>query len=449
MAEGAGVEHFDVVVVGSGVAGQTAAAACAEAGRRVAVVDRDPFGGTCARCGCIPKKVLLAAEEAISHDRGLADEGIAGDARIDWPALIARKRGYTDPVPARIRAWLAGLEVELIAGDANVVGDLELTVGDRRVSATDLVIATGAAPRPLGIPGEELLTTSAAFMELEELPSRIIFVGGGFISFEFASLAHRAGADVTIVHRSKQVLAGFDPVLSARLVERYRSLGIRVLTETALAGVRNHDGALVLETPSEELPADLAVHGAGRVPNVSGMGLESLGVAAGPLGVEVDAWMRSTGHPHVWAIGDAAALGLPLSPVGVRQGRIVAANILGDSLRFDGAVTPSVVFTDPPLAAVGISAEQALAQGERYELFEHDMSTWFPQKRVGNTHAGACVIVERDTGRIAGAHLLGVNADEMINVFALGITAGATRDQLREALWAYPTASSDISYLLP
>jgi len=444
------VERFDVVVIGSGVSGQTTAAACAEAGMRVAVVDREPFGGTCSRCGCIPKKVLLAAQEAASRVRPLVGDGIDSAVHIDWPALIARKRTHTDPVPARIETWLSGLGVELIAGPATVVSDLELIVGDRRLITADLVIATGARPRPLGIAGEELLTTSSGFMELDRLPPRVIFAGGGYISFEFAGLAHRAGSQVTIIHRSKRVLAGFDPVLSAQLVDRYRSLGIRVLTDTALWGVhRTDDGALVLETSAGDLATDLAVHGAGRVANVEGFGLESLGVTTGPRGVAVDSSMRSTGHAHVWAIGDAAALGLPLTPVGVRQGTIAAANIRGGSAHFDGGVTPSTVFTDPPLAAVGVSAESALAEPARYELLDHDMSAWFPQLRVGNTHAGARIVVERDGGRVAGAHLLGINADEVINVFAVAIRAGATRDMLGEALWAYPTASSDITYLLP
>jgi len=437
-----------VIVIGSGVSGQTAAAACADGGKRVVVIDREPFGGTCSRCGCEPKKVLLAAAEAVTRTEALIGEGIEGVSAIAWPELVERKRSFTDPAPRRISEWLKGAGVELVSGHAEVTGDLEVTVGTRVLSAGDLVIATGAHPRPLDVAGEELLTSSSRFMELDELPQRIVFVGGGYISFEFADLAARAGADVTIIHRSSRVLAGFDPYLSQKLVDRYRLLGIRVLTDLALEGVTHGSESLILETPAGPMPADLAVHGAGRVASVTGYGLERLGVSMSSRGVAVEPSLRSTGHPHVWAIGDAADLGLPLTPVGVRQGEIAAANILGQSRRFDGTVTPSVVFTDPPLAAVGISADEALADPERFEVLEYDTGAWFTQRRLAMTEGGARIVIERASDRILGAHLLGANVDELINVFALAIRLGATRAAVKEGLWSYPTATSDINYLL-
>jgi len=421
------VESFDVIVIGSGVSGQTVAAACAEAGRRVVVIDREPFGGTCARCGCDPKKVLLAAAEAVTRTEALIGDGVEGVSALSWPELITRKRQFTDPVPERITEWFAGMGVELISGAAQITGDIEVTVDGRRLAAGDLVIATGARPRTLDIVGEKLLTSSAEFMELDELPQRIVFAGGGYISFEFAELAARAGADVTIIHRSSRVLVGFDSLLAAKLVDRYRLLGIRVFTDVALeAVVRTPAGELLVGTSAGDITADMVVHGAGRVANASGMGLELLGVEASDRGVTVGSSLRSTGHAHVWAVGDAAALGLPLTPVGARQGAIAAANILGGAQHFDGTVTPSVAFTDPPLATVGMSAEDALADPARFEVLEHDTSEWFTQKRLAMTHGGARVVIDRATDRILGAHVLGVNADELINVFALAMRLGAT-----------------------
>jgi len=443
------VDRFDVIVIGSGVSGQSVAAACAKAGKRVVVVDREPFGGTCARCGCGPKKVLLAAAEAVTRTEALIGVGVEGVSAVSWPELIVRKRQFTDPVPERICKWLSGLGVELVAGTATVTGDIEVTVNGQRLVADDLVIATGARPRTLDIAGEQLLTTSAGFMELDELPQRIIFAGGGYISFEFAELAQRAGADVTILHRSSRVLAGFDSVLAAKLVERYRLLGIRVFTDVALeAIVRTPTGELLVGTSAGEIAADLVVHGAGRVANFDGMGLELLGIEANGRGVVVDSSLRSTGHPHVWAVGDAAALGLPLTPVGTKQGAIAAANILGGSEQFDGTVTPSVAFTDPPLASVGMPAEDALADPARFEVLEHDTGDWFTQERLAMTHGGARIVIDRATDRILGAHVLGVNADELINVFALAMHLGATRAAVKEGLWSYPTAVSDLNYLL-
>lgn len=437
-----------MIVIGSGVSGQTVAAACATAGKRVAVIDREPFGGTCGRCGCEPKKVLLAAAEAMGRTEALIGVGIESVAAISWPQLIKRKRTFTDPVPQRISTWLAGLGVELIAGQAEIVGGLELTVKQRLLSTTDLVIASGAHPRTLGIEGEEFVTTSSRFMELDTLPRRIVFAGGGYISFELADLAHRAGSDVTIIHRSAHVLSGFDRELAEKLVDRYRMLGMKVLTDVALEGISRELTGLVLTTSAGRIATDLVVHGAGRVSDLSVLGSGALPVRGDQHGIVVAPSLRSVDHPHVWAIGDAAALGLPLTPVGVRQGEIAAANILGGDEVFDGSVTPSAVFSDPPLAGVGMSVETARTEPDRYDVLEYDMGTWFTQHRLGQTHAGARLVVERDTDVIAGAHLLGVNAEELINVFAVAMKAAIPRARLKEVLWSYPTAHSDLNYLL-
>lgn len=443
------MRRYDVVVLGTGAAGQTAAAACAEAGRSVAVVDRLPYGGTCAQRGCDPKKVLLAAAEAVVRARMLAEGGVSGACAIDWPALVARMRGFTEPVPERIEGWLGGLGVDLLHGEAAVVGDLEIAVDGERIVAGDLVVATGSRPRTLGIPGEQLLTTSDAFMRLDRLPARIVLVGGGYISFEFAWLARAAGAEVTIVHRSEHVLRGFDPRLAGMLVERYRGLGVQVVTGAELKEIGSSDGRFELHTGGGDFDADLAVHGAGRVADVAGLGLDSVGVAAGERGVEVGPDLRSKGHPRVWAAGDAASLGMPLTPVATAQGRIVAANILGARERFEPAVTPSVVFSDPPLAAIGLGAAEAAKDPERYEVVEADMTGWFTQARLGRAHpAGAIFVAERSTGAVVGAHLLGQDAEELANLLALAIRERVSRERLRSALWAYPTAGHDLTYLL-
>jgi glutathione reductase (NADPH) len=438
----------DVLVIGTGAAAQNVVSRCAAAGLSVAVVDRLPYGGTCARRGCDPKKVLLAAAEAVARGEMLAGSGLRDGVAIDWPALMARKRTFTEPVAERVESWLRGAGAQTLHGEARVVGADEVEVGGRRLRAAHIVVATGARPASLGIVGEELVVTSDGFLELDDLPPRVVFIGGGYISFEFAWLARRAGAEVTIVHRSARVLKGFDAELAAALVARYRELGIRVLTDAPVSRVRCEGQALVVESAAGDVFADLVVHGAGRVADVDRLGLENAGVEFNRHGVRVDGHMRSVSNPRFWAAGDAAALGAPLTPIASRQGRIVAAGILGEEATFDGRATPSVVFSDPPLAAVGMDAEEAAQRGAEVTLQHSDMSTWFTQRRVGQTHAGAKVISDTSSGRVLGAHLLGVNAEEVINVFALAVRHGLTLDDLRAAVWAYPTASSDISYLM-
>jgi len=443
------MERFDVIVIGTGVAGQTAAEDCAAAGLSVAAVDRRPFGGTCLLRGCHPKKVLVGAAETVERVRDLTGSGVAGRAAIDWPALMAFKRNFTDEATAGVERAFADAGVIAVHGAARFTGPSSIDVDGRALEASAIVVATGSVPALLGMEGEGLLTDSEAFMEAPTLPEQVVFVGGGYIAFEFARVAQAAGCDVTIVHRSERVLKGFDADLVAALVDRYRELGIRVLLGSPVTGLRAEGDGLVVTAAAGELSCGMAVHGAGRVPDLGGLDLATAGVAYGAHGVEVDEHMRSVTNPAVFAAGDAAAAGLPLTPVGVRQGRVVAANIVGRAgAVFDGSVTPSAVFSDPPLGAVGMTEAAARDAGIDVEVRSFDTSGWFVSRRVGLTHTRTKVIVERGSERIVGAHVLGANAEEIVAVFALAMSAGVTASTLRDALWPYPTSASDITYVV-
>jgi glutathione reductase (NADPH) len=441
------MSDYDVIVIGTGIAGGSIGAQCAAAGLKVAVTDSLPYGGTCAQRGCDPKKVLLAASEAVSRAQALAGHGLEGEPRIVWGDLIRRKREFVDGVPLRTEARLVDAGATLLHGEARFAGPDKLLIDGKRLQADIVAIATGAVSRPLGICGEEFLLHADGFMDLEELPPRIVFVGGGYISFEFAALARRAGSEVTILQRSSRVLKGFDPDLAALLVERYRSLGIKVLLDTPTLQVCRQGDAFAVETPTGSLAADLVVHGAGRVPDLARLDLAAGGVRAGDRGVVVDAQLRSVSNRRVFAAGDAAAVGAPLTPPASRQADVVVKTILGQKADYDPRATASVAFGDPPLAAVGITAAEAESRDD-VEVVSHDMSNWFTTRRLGFTHAAAKVMRETATGRLLGAHVLGVNAEEVINVFALAVRQGLTADQVAESVWAYPTSSSDIGYLV-
>jgi glutathione reductase (NADPH) len=441
------MSDYDVVVIGTGIAGGSVAAQCAASGLKVAVTDRVPYGGTCSQRGCDPKKVLLAASEAVGRVQALAGHGLEGEPRIVWGDLVRRKREFVGGVPQRTEGRLRDAGATLLHGEATFVSEDTLAIDGRRLSADNIVIASGAIPRPLGIPGEELLVHADGFMDLDELPPRVVFVGGGYISFEFAGLARRAGAEVTIVHRSSRVLKGFDADLAALLVERYRSLGIKVLLDTPTLEVGREGEAFAVRTPAGSLPADLVVHGAGRVPDLANLDLPVAGVHAGNHGVVVDAQLRSVSNPRVFAAGDAAGVGAALTPPASRQANVVVKTILGQAAEYDPRATASVAFSDPPLAAVGITAEEAEARDD-VEIVSNDMSGWFTARRLGLTHAAAKVIREKAGGKLLGAHVLGANAEEVINVFALAVRHGLTADEVAETVWAYPTASSDIGYML-
>lgn len=441
------MDEFDVLVIGTGVAGGSIAADTAAAGLKVAVTDRVPYGGTCAQRGCDPKKVLLAASEAVGRVQALTGCGLEGEVRIDWGELMRRKREFVRDVPQRTEKRLSDAGATLLHGAARFVGADTVEVDGLRLCAGSIVIATGAVPRTLGIPGEELLVHADWFMDLDELPPRVVFIGGGYISFEFAALARRAGAEVTIAHRSSRVLKGFDSELATLVVERYRSLGIDVLLDTPTLEVRRERDAFEVQTRDGVLEADLVVHGAGRVADLAGLDLTAGGVAAGSRGVVVDGQLRSQSNPRVFAAGDASGIGAALTPPASRQARVVVRAILGEPAEYDPAATASVAFTDPPLAGVGMSVEEAESRDD-VEVVRSDTSGWFTTRRLGLTHTGARVVRDKASGRLLGAHILGANAEEVINVFALAVRQGLTVEEVADTVWAYPTAGSDIGYMV-
>ena len=443
------MSDFDVIVVGTGVAGQTAAEALAGGGKRVAIVDRREYGGTCTLRGCEPKKVLVSAAEVVERARAQAGHGPAGDLHLDWPALIAFKRTFTDPVPQSIEDYLKSVGVETLHGEARFTGPSALDVDGAAHAAEQIVVAAGAEPMPLGIEGEALVLTSEDFMAAETLGRRVVFIGGGYISMEFAHVAAAAGAAVTVCHRGAHVLGGFDADLAGMLADSYRKAGIDVRTNAPVQAVVQEAGALaVVLQDGTRLPADMVVHGAGRVPDLDALDLDAAGVAFGRRGIEVDQHLRSVSNPRVWAAGDAAARGLPLTPVGTIEGRVLARNILGEESAYAPAVTPSVVFSDPPLASVGLTEEQAAEQGLDVQASLVDRTQWASSRRVGDRVAGAKVLVDKGTQRIVGAHLLGHHADEVINVFATAMVAGLTAADLKAMPWAYPTGGWEIGYLI-
>lgn len=446
--------EFDLVVVGSGAGGSTVAYKCRAAGWRVAVVDALPFGGTCALRGCDPKKVLVGAAELIDWARRIADKGIVEAPRLDWPALMRFKRGFTDPVPEHREHALREAGVDVFHGRARFMAPDAVTVNQDKLTARHFLLANGARPVPLGIAGEEHLTYSDQFLELDTLPRRVLFVGGGYISFEFAHVAARAGARVQVVHRGARALAGFDPDLVKLLMDKTRTAGLDVHLDTRVTGIeRTPDGLAVRVNKKgreERYTTDLVVHGAGRVPDLEDMDLGRGEVVHEKRGVTVNDYLQSVSNARVYAAGDAAATGgLPLTPVAAMESHVAAANLLkGNHAKTDYRAVPTVVFTVPPLAAVGLNENSAQRQGLEFETRYETTGGWYSSRRVAEPHTAFKVLVEKGTGKIFGAHLLGPGAEETINLFAMAIRHELTAADLKKTIYAYPTHASDVSYMV-
>ncbi len=448
-------QRFDLVVIGTGTAASNVAFRCREAGWEVAVVDSRPFGGTCALRGCDPKKVLVAAAEAIDWQQRMEGRGLeCTGARIDWAELIRTKHSFIDDLPRRKDEAFAKRGISGLHGRARFIKPNAVQVGDDTLEARHIVIASGARPASLHIPGEEHLTVSDRFLDLERLPERVVFVGGGYISFEFAHVAARAGARVSIVHRGTRPLEAFDPDLVALLLQRTRDLGIDLVLETAVEAIHEKDGELTVVGVSKEgkrrLGAQLVVHGAGRVPDIDDLDLPAGKVERGRIGVKVNEFLQSVSNPAVYAAGDAAESGgPPLTPVAGLEGQIVAENLLQGNHhrpRYDGV--PSVVFTVPPLAMVGLAEAAAKEQGLRFRVHHEETSGWYSSRRINETCSGFKVLIDEGNDRILGAHLLGPSAEELVNVFALAIRNRVPASSIKETIFAYPTHGSDIAYML-
>ena len=448
-------ESFDLVVIGTGSGGSAPASRCREAGWRVAVVDDQPYGGTCALRGCDPKKVLVGAADLVDWRRRMAGHGVAGDACIDWPALMRFKRTFTDPVPASREASFQKAGIATHHGEARFIGEDRLVVAGHELQSSHFVIASGAEPRRLDIPGEEHLRTSTDFLELDQLPKRIALVGAGYIAFEFAHIARRAGAEVVMLGREK-ALAQFDQDLVQRLVTHTRTLGVDVRLNAPATAIEAGRGGYRVHfrgaRGDETLEADLVVHAAGRVPKTRELDLGTANVRTDARGaVEVNEYLQSASNPRVYAAGDAALPpgSLPLTPVAAHEGLVVASNILhGNQKKPDYRGIPSVVFTIPPLAGVGLTEAEARRQQLDVRVNTQDTSQWYSNRRVNESCAMFKTIVEKESNRILGAHLLGPYAEEVINLFALAIRHGLTATDLSHQIYAYPTSSSDLPYMV-
>jgi len=447
--------QFDIVVIGTGAGGSSVAHKCRKEGWEVAIIDSLPFGGTCALRGCDPKKVLVGAAELIDWNRRMRGNGIVGNAaEIDWQELMRFKRTFTEPVPANRERAFAKAGISSFHGRAKFLDSTTVQVGDDILTGKFVHIAAGAKPANLGIRGEEHLTTSTDFLELHELPAEITFVGGGYIAFEFAHIAARAGSSVKIIHRGERPLEGFDADLVQTLIEATNDAGIEIILGSSVATVETEGEKFIVRTSNKfshiSFKADIVVHSAGRTPDIDDMNLEKAGIEYGERGIRVNEYLQSVSNPRVYAAGDAAdSGGFPLTPVAALEGLIAASNILkGNHIQPDYTGVPTVVFTIPPLSAVGLTEKEAADQGLKFTVKYEDTSGWYSSRRVGLNYSAYKTLVEEDTGRILGAHLLGVHAEEVINIFALAIRSGLTARDLKRMIYAYPTSDSDISYML-
>ncbi len=447
-----GIEEFDVFVIGTGTAGKGVAKDCAEAGWKVAIADNREYGGTCPNRGCDPKKVLVGVTEIIERSQNMLGLGISKMPEVNWQDLQKFKYKFTGAIPAATEKDLAALGIKMYHQSPKFLDENTLSVEGKTVKTKKIVIATGNKPMPLKIPGAELMLNSDDFLELEKLPESMIFIGAGYIGMEFAHIAARLGVEVTVIDTEPRPLSNFDEDMVAHLTEASEAIGIKFIFNAKASKVEKLRKYLrvTAETKNGEeisAKAELIFNTAGRVPSIDELELEKGNVAFTNKGISVNEHLQNTTNPSVYACGDVSdSEGLPLTPLSSQESRVVSANLLGKYNKTEAHYPPqpSVVFTLPNVASVGLSEQQAKERGFDYVVKHKSVPSWFNSKRIANQHYAFKVIKDKETEKVLGAHLVGPDAGEMINMFVMAMCGGLSCHDLKAMIFAYPTWSNDI-----
>ncbi len=437
---------FDLLVVGGGSGGVRAARVAAGLGARVGLIEKAKLGGTCVNAGCIPKKLLYCGAETAQafHDATPYAEGL-GRARVDWSRLVARTDREVLRLNGVYRALLERAGVIVLEGEARVVEPTEIRIGRRRLRSRYLIIATGGAPRVPKVDGRELAITSDQAFHLDRLPRRIVIAGAGYVALEFASIFRRLGVEVQIVYRAAEILSGFDDDARRHLAGELRKQGIGLRPGQQVRALRRHGARLRVElTSGGELDTECFMFAVGRVPTTTGLGLDRIGVALGDDGrVLVDEHNRSSVE-GIFAIGDCTG-GLGLTPLAIAEGQAVARALFGaPEPLIDRDLVPTAVFCQPQLAKVGLSETTARERGLEPELYR---SVFVPlEHRLSGRDELALVklVVDRDTQRVLGCHVVAPHAAEIIQGFAVALRCGATKAQLDRTLGVHPTVAEEL-----
>ena len=442
---GATAEPFDLVVLGAGSGGVRAARIAAGHGARVAICESMRVGGTCVLRGCIPKKFLVYA----SHYReSFADASAYGwtvdNPRHDWGALIRAKDTELDRLHGIYCRLLDDAGVTTLMGRAVLRDTHTVQVGERNLKADHIIVAVGGWPRVPPFPGHEHAITSNEALTLPECPRRIVVIGGGYIAVEFAGIFNGLGSQVTLAYRGEQILRGFDDDVRAAAARELRSSGIDVRVHLSPEAIESaEDGLHARMGDGSTIPCDQVLVATGRGPNTMGLGLEEAGVDLAENGaVIVDNQLRSS-VPHIYAVGDVTNL-LNLTPVATAQGHALADNLFdGTNRRVDLHDVPSAVFSQPPIATVGLTEERAMASGASIDVFRTSFRALLHTLTGRDTQVMMKLIVRRDDNRILGAHMVGDDAPEIMQMVAVAMRANATKADFDATIGIHPTTAEE------
>jgi glutathione reductase (NADPH) len=440
---------YDLMVIGAGSGGVRAARIAAGLGAKVAVAEKHRIGGTCVIRGCVPKKLLdYGAHFAEDLDDARRFGWQVEGASFDWPTLRDNVLAEVARISGLYRETLENHGVDIYEGHAAVTGPDSVRIDERNFRAKFILIATGARPQLLQVPGIEHVITSNEAFHLERLPARILIAGGGYIANEFAGIFNELGSKVTLVNRGDQILRSYDAQIRDRLMQISTAKGIQFLFNAPLHRIeRRADGVLEVHLGDTRVECEAMMCAVGRVPNTEQLGLDSAGVELDANGaVRVDEYSRST-CPSIYAVGDVTNR-VQLTPVAIREGQAFAETVFGNKpTKVDYTCIPSAVFSHPPLAGVGLTEEQARTRLGDVRIHTSDFR---PMKSVlanRNERALYKLVVDATDDRIVGAHMIGPDAPEILQMLAVAVKARLKKSQLDEVVAIHPTMAEELVLL--
>jgi glutathione reductase (NADPH) len=440
--------NVDLFVIGAGSGGVRAARIASSYGARVMIAEEYRVGGTCVIRGCVPKKLLVYASRFSDEFEDAAGYGWSvGKQEFDWTTLIANKDREIARLEAAYTTTLERYNVQIaktraVLEDAHTV---RLTTG-ARVRAQTILIATGARPHHgTPIAGENHVISSNEAFHLKKLPKRILIQGGGYIAVEFAGIFNGLGCDVTLVYRGEKILRGFDEDVQEHLMRELGLRGIRILTRKIVKAVEkvNHGFDICL-SDNEQILVDLAMFATGRRPNSEELGLESVGVKISERnGILVDAYSR-TSVPNIYAVGDVTDR-VNLTPVAIREGHAFADTVFGGKpTAVDHTKVPTAVFSEPEVGVIGLTEKRAIEQFDKIDVYK----TSFPPMKATlsgrDTRVFMKLVVDGNTDKILGCHIVGPDAAELIQVVGIAVTMGATKADFDATMAVHPTAAEEL-----
>ncbi len=437
---------FDLFVIGAGSGGVRAARVAAGYGARVAIAEEFRFGGTCVIRGCVPKKLMVYASAfATAFEDAPGFGWDVGETHFDWSRFRAAKEAEITRLETLYRKGLEDAGVMIFHERAVVASPHSVKLADGRVvTAKHILIATGSTPFVPAVPGGHLAITSNEVFDLERLPGRVIIVGGSYIACEFASIFNGLGSHVTLCYRRGLILRGFDDEIRRHAQEALMARGIDILLETEITRIDEMGRHLEVHFTSGECrEAGMVLHATGRIPNTVGLGLETAGVRLGEFDeVIVDRWSQSS-VPSIYAVGDVTNR-VALTPAAIREGQAFADTVFGGRpTPVDHRLVPSAVFTQPEIGTVGLTEAEAVAGGpvEIYRAVFRPMQNILAGR---DERMLMKMLVDADSRRVLGVHIVGPGAGELIQLAAVPLTMGASKEDFDRTLAVHPTAAEEL-----